>query len=79
MEYVAIRTAEGLNNEYWVMGQRNTDYNWAILGKFAVKADAEKAANFTAKELSIQYKCYIPCYNCSGYGKGYLKGKIYNN
>lgn len=80
MKYVAIRAAEGLNKEYLVMGQRNTDYNWTILGRFTDKAAAEKAANFTAKELSMQFKGqYVPCYNCSGYGKGYLNGKLYNN
>lgn len=77
MEYTAVRAAEGINKEYLVMAQRVTDLNWSILGRFNNKSDAEKAARFTAKELSIQFNCYIPCYDCSGYGKGYLDGKIY--
>ena len=79
MKYVAIRAAEGLNKEYLVMGQRNTDLNWDILNKVNTKAEAEEMAEKVCISLSRAYKSYMPVYKCSGYGVSYLNGELYNH
>lgn len=77
MKYTAIRAAAGFNNEYLVMGQRNTDLNWDILNKVDSKAKAEEMAEKVCQNLSRAYKSYMTVYRCSGNGVGYLNGELY--
>ncbi len=78
MKYVAIRAAAGFNNEYLVMGQKNTDLNWEILNKTDSKETAEEMAEKVCISLSRAYHSYLPVYWCSGYGIAYLNGERYN-
>ena len=79
MKYVAIRAAKGMNKEYWVMGQRNTDLNWDILNRVDTKEEAEEMAEKVCISLSRAYKSYMPVYKCSGYGVSYLNGEPYHH
>lgn len=77
MKYTAIKAVHGFNDEYLVMGQRNTDLNWDILNRVTSKEEAEEMAEKVCISLSRAYKSYIPFYRCNGYGHGYLNGEIY--
>lgn len=77
MKYTAIKAVHGINEEYLVMGQRNTDLNWDILNRVGSKAEAEEMAEKVCLSLSRAYKSYIPFYRCSGYGSAYLNGELY--
>lgn len=83
MKYIAVRVQKTINNDFVIQGQKNTDYNWETLegcsGNFNDKIQAENAALCIGKSFSSGYHCYIPVYNCGGYGiGGFYKGKPFH-